>query len=432
MFSRDSLITRAKSDISFISALKSVAKVIGGNLAASLVSMVSSILVIRWVIPYDMGVWNTAALVTLYTPILQLGVFNGLNRELPYLIGSGKRDLASRMVKAAYAWSWLLIGVSVLCGGLVAAWFWAHGETVRCSTSIAVAVLIICSWPTLYLTVTYRTNSEFGRLATNTVVVAFIGVALVLLVWWFHFNGLLVRAALLSILGVAALYYHRPWPVRPQWGTNQLVQLAKVGIPIFLAGQFGAFFMSLDRLMLVRSTQVLGYFTIAIQVSTFVRMIPVAFGTVLYPRMAHRYGETHCAMEIWRIARKGALAAAAFGLVAGICGWLLLPTFVRLLLPKYVPGIRAAQWSCFLGFAMGFYMFDHIYNVIKRQDLYAIGCCSGCVSFVACWYGLTQRLHVSWAVASSQSMLIATLVMALISALVSRRACLKHDLRMDE
>lgn len=423
MLSRDP----AMGQFRFTIALKSVGKVISGNIATNLITMVTSILIARWVVPYDMGVWNTALLVTLYSPTLQLGVFNGLNRELPYLIGAGDKNSALRMAEAAYAWSWLLIGISILCGTLVAVWFWTKGQPVWCLTSIAVTVLVVCLWPTLYFTTTYRTHAEFGRLAKNTVAVALAGFVLAMLVWRFHYDGLILRASLLSILGVAALYYRRPVPVKPQWGISQLVQLAKVGIPIWLVGQLGVFFMSLDRLMLVKSTQVLGYFTIAIQVGTFVRMIPGAFSIVLYPQMAHRYGESHCAMDIWRIARKGALAASVLGLLAGACGWFLLPIFVRLVLPKYTPGIRAAQWSGFLGLAMGLYLFDNVYNVIKRQDLYVVNWFCGCASFVAIWFCLTRFLRIPLAVASAESMLAATLLMAMISTFVSRLACLRHD-----
>jgi len=425
----DSSTVRPKIDYSFTSSLKSVGKVISGNIAANLITMVTSILIARWVGPYDMGAWNTALLVTLYSPTLQLGVFNGLNRELPYLIGSGDKNRALRMAKAAYAWSWLLVGVSILCGALVSVWFWTKGQPIKCFTACAITVMVICSWPTLYFTTTYRTHAEFGRLAKNTVAVALAGVVFVLLVWRLHYDGLILRASLLSIFGVAALYYRRPLPVKPQWGTSQLVQLAKVGIPIWLLGQLDTFFISLDRLMLVKSTQVLGYFTIAILVGTFVRMTPGAFSVVLYPQMAHRYGESHCAMDIWQIAKKGALAASVLGLVAGACGWLILPTFVRMALPKYGPGIRAAQLSGFLGLAMGLYLFDNIYNVIKRQDLYVVNWCCGCASFVAVWYFLTRLLHISLVVASSESMLVATFIMAIISAFVSRRACLRHDRR---
>jgi O-antigen/teichoic acid export membrane protein len=156
-------------------------------------------------------------------------------------------------------------------------------------------------------------------------------------------------------------------------------------------------------------------------------MIPGAFSTVLYPQMAHRYGESHCAMDVWRIAKKGAIAASIIGLVTGACGWLILPTFVRLVLPKYSLGIRAAQLSGFLGLALGMYLFDNVYNVIKRQDLYVLNWCCGCASFVAIWYCLSRFLHIAPALASAGSMLAATFLMAVISAFVSRRACLAHD-----
>ena len=422
-----SQIERIKIGFQLSSTLKSVAKVIFGNISTNLITMVSSILIARWVGPQDMGIWNAALLVTFYIPTLQLGVFNGLNRELPYLIGAGDKQRALRMAEAAYAWLWLLMGVSILCGAFVAVWFWTKGQPERCLISIAIAVIVVTSWPTSYLTTTYRTHHEFGRLAKNTVAVALMGAALVMLVWRFHFNGLILRASLLSILGAVALYYRRPLQVKPQWGKVQLIQLAKIGIPIFFVGQLSTFFITLDRLILVRSILVLGYFTIAIQVGAFVRQIPIAFGILLYPQMAHRYGENNCAMDIWRLARKAAFAASALGLAAGACGWLLLPTFVHIILPKYIPGIRAAQWSGFLGFAMGFYQFDNIYNVIKRQDLYVFNWCVGCLTFATVWYCLTQYLHISLAVASAQSMLLATFVMAIVSAFVSKRACLAHD-----
>jgi len=424
------LTERIKEYFKSKGTLNSVAKVIGGNIASNLITMVTSILIARWVGPYDMGIWNAALLVTVYTPTLQIGVFNGLNRELPYLIGTGDKDRAMRMAEAAYAWSWVLVGVSILCGAIVSSWFWTRGQSEQALISIAVTVVVVCSWPTFYLTTTYRTRNEFGRLAKNTVVVALMGAVLVLLVWRYQFNGLVLRASLLGILGVLALFFRRPLRVKPKWGLGQLVQLAKVGIPIWIVGQMFSFFISMDRLMLVKSTQVLGYFTIAIQVGAFVRQIPLAFGMVLYPQMAHQYGKNHCAMDIWRLSRKAAFAASALGLIAGVCGWVLLPIFVRHVLPKYIPGIPAAQWSGFLGFAMGFYLFDSIYNVIKRQDLYAFNWGVGCATFFATWYCLTRLLHISLAVASAQSMLLATLVMAMVSAFVGKRACMAHDRRI--
>jgi O-antigen/teichoic acid export membrane protein len=409
------------------STLRSVFKLMTGNIVASLITMVTSILVARWTFPSEMGIWNTALLVSIYTPTLQMGVFNGLNRELPYLIGSGNKDGALRMAQAAVAWSRFLVVLSIACGLIAVLWFWHDHKQTLVYTALALTAIIASSWPTQYLTTTYRTNNEFGRLARNTVIVAFFGVVLVGFVWWFHFEGLLLRAGLMGIFGVLALYWRRPLPVHSRWGWKELFHLAKIGAPIWLVGQLGALFTSLDRLSLVHATQELGYFTIAIQVGTFVRAIPGAFSTVFYPQMAHRYGQTHCAMDIWHIARKAAIGASAAGLFAGLCGWFMLPTFVRIMLPKYVPGISAARVSAFLGVAMGLYLFDNIYNVIRRQDLYVLNWLVGCSTFACVWFSLSHWSRLSAPVASATSMLTATFIMALSSAFVSRFACIQHD-----
>lgn len=409
--------------------LQSVVHLVSGNVTAGLITMVASILVARWTDPRDMGIWNAALLVSIYSPTLQLGVINGLNRELPYLIGSDNYDRAIRMAEAAYAWVWLLVVLSITCGAAAAVWFWVVHKPTLALTSLAISIVVLSSWPILYFTATYRTHADFGRLARNTVISATAGVGLALLVWRFHFHGLLLRAALVAVLGAVVLSWKRPMRVKPRWGTSQLIHLARIGLPIWFVGQLGAFFMSFDRLVLVRSTEVLGYFTIAIQAGTFARIVPVAFATVMYPKMAKHYGETHCAMDLWKLARRAAFAAAATGLAVGICGWLILPPFVHFILPRYSPGISAARCSAFLGFAMGFYQFDNIYNVIRRQDLYIMNWCVACASFAASWFILTRWLAVPMALAAAASMLIATFTMAMTSMLVSRRACLLHDHR---
>ena len=410
---------------------RSIVSVFSGDILRTLISFIASILIARWTLPYDMGVWNAALLVTVYTPVLQGGVLNGLNRQLPYLIGTGDEAKAIKVAAAAYAWSLFLTVVSTIATVGIVFFLWYKGRGQLCYTTMAIGTNVACSWTTFYFTFTYRTHSQFGRLARNTILTAVVGVTLTALVWYFRYNGILLRASLLSLFGVAVLYFRRPIPVRPQWNGSLIVHLARVGIPIWFVGQLGDFFTSFDRLVLVRSPQLLGYFTIAIQVAAFARLIPIAFSIVLYPQMAHRYGQTHNAMAIWHIARKGAIAACSLGAVAGCCGWLLIPHIVKILLPKYLPGAASAQWASFMGLAAGIYIFDNVYNVIGRQDLYIANWLVGAVVFFGSWFSLTHgfnRIHI---LAAAQSMLLATLVMALVSLFVSRRACLMHDQRVN-
>lgn len=408
-------------------SVKSVGKVVGGNIATSLISMIASVLVARWTLPYDMGIWNTALLVTVYAPVIQFGVFSGLGRELPYLFGTGKSEKAMEMAQTAYAWALSLSALTMASAVLVSSAFWANGLGRLAATSVAIGTIVACSWLSFYLGTTYRTHSEFGRLAKNNTLVAVVGIPLTILVLRWGYSGLIIRAAIISLFSLAVLYFRRPIDVRPVWNKLIFYRLVKIGAPIWMVGQLGAFFITLDRFVLVAVPQVLGYFTVAIQTAVFSRSIPIAFTVVLYPKMAHKYGENHNAMDIWYMARKGAVGASLLGLFVGLCGWFILPKFVEIILPKYVPGISAAQYAAFLGLAMGCYVFDNVYNIIGRQDAYVANWVVGVLVFYATWYVLTDILSLPKGISSAQSMLFATSVMAISSAVISRRLCVAHD-----
>jgi O-antigen/teichoic acid export membrane protein len=398
-----------------------------GNLASNFISLVAITLVAHFSNPHDMGMWNIALLVILYSPILQLGVINGLNRDLPYLIGIGDNEKALKIAGVAYSWCLILSAMSVAGAILIAIWYIYIGDTLSGLTTIALGVIVSCSWPTLYLTATYRTNSEFGRLARNGILVSVAGFVLTIFVYLLGYVGILMRASLLALLGVAVLFYKRPIPVPPKWNKTLFGKLSCTGLPILMLGQLDTIFMTMDRLVLSDSLENLGYFTIAIQVKTFVGIIPAAFGMVIYPQMAHKYGETHDAMNLWRIARKGAINCSILGLVIGIIGWLTIPLFVDSLLPKYSPGINAAQWAAFIGLAMGLSVFNNIFNIIGRQEIFLICLALGVCTFVGAWYFLTKRLGHPELASAVQSMLIATLLMSVLSAITSKYICVLHD-----
>jgi O-antigen/teichoic acid export membrane protein len=405
----------------------SVAKIIGGNFLTSIISLVTSVFIARWTSPYELGSWNLVLLVSVYAPIIQFGVFNGLNRELPYFTGKGENEAALHLARASYAWCLVLSLVSAAVTAAFALYYWTMQRHDKALTALAIGVIVVCLWPAQYLTVTYRTSSDFGRLAGRNSVVALIGVPLTLLVFWFGYVGLMARAVLLAVLGVVALYFRRPVAVLPKWDGAALVQLARIGLPIWVLGQLGIFFLTLDRIVLSSSPLALGFLSISIQASTFAGMIPIAITMVLYPQMVQKYGSTHSAMEALKIVNSGAALATGLGALTALCGWLLVPVFIELLLPAYAPGTRAAQWACLTGLAMGLSVYNNIFNVIRRQDLYLISLTIGLAVFFGAWFGLTRQLGQAPLESAVQSLLAANLAMSVASAILSRLACLHHD-----
>ena len=61
----------------------------GGNLLAMALRMGGGLIQARLVDPAVLGYFASFALVLGYAPFLQLGIFNGLNREFPLFIGKG-------------------------------------------------------------------------------------------------------------------------------------------------------------------------------------------------------------------------------------------------------------------------------------------------------------------------------------------------------
>jgi O-antigen/teichoic acid export membrane protein len=333
------------------------------------------------------------------------------------------------MAEVSYAWCLALMVLSALATLPVVLHYWLAGDLTRAYTVLAVGLIVTLSWPTQFLTVTYRTSAEFGRMAARNTVVAVIGAPLTLLVMVFGYLGLIARAVLLAALAVVALHYKRPMRVQPAWDRGVLMQLGKVGMPIWMLGQFGVFFLTLDRIVLADSPLSLGYYSIAVQASTFAGMIPTAITMVMYPQMVQKYGESHNAIAVWNTARRGAMAAVGLGAVAALCGWLLVPYFIAYLVPAYQPGTRAAQWACLTGVAMGLSVYNNVFNVIQRQDIYLISWLVGLAVFFASWYGLIHFLSQVDTVAAIQSMLLAILLMSVAALLLSRIACLQHDRR---
>jgi hypothetical protein len=130
------------------------------------------------------------------------------------------------------------------------------------------------------------------------------------------------------------------------------------------------------------------------------------------------------------LALKASLAATGFGAVVGAVGWLATPVLVRWLLPNYVAGVASAQWACLLGAAMGLYVFNNIFNVLKRQDLYLIGWALGMLSFWGAWESLCHRTTFEPVTAAFIAMVVSTSLSSVVAVGTSRWACILHDRRV--
>jgi len=97
-----------------------------------------------------------------------------------------------------------------------------------------------------------------------------------------------------------------------------------------------------------------------------------------------------------------------------IVGALLLPVIIPLLLPKYIDGIKAAQWMLFVPAVSSFGALNNIYNVVKKQKWYFVSLVTG--ALVGSLFVYFQIIHNGFYLeAFPQGLLIGTVIQQILS-----------------
>lgn len=358
----------------------------GGNLLAMAMRLGGGILLGRLVAPSTLGLFAGIGLVLGYATTAQLGILNGVNRELPYHLGRGDTARAHSLAAAGQAWA-LAVGGLVSAGLLiVAAWQLLQGDLQQAAGWATNAVLAMFSFYGIngYLSITFRTTSEFIRLARVNVVEALTNFGALILVAAFGFYGLCLRAILAGAASTALLFRWRPVRVRPRWSWSALRHLFIIGAPIYGVGQVHGLWMSVVNSTLVLNftgTHGLGlYAMVAVEIAAL-EVVPAALAQVLYPRMAQEYGAGRDTRHLVRISIKPMLATAAGLAVVAAVGWFAVEPAVRVVIPQYVEAVPAMQWALLLSVVSSFQPVVGVFNVVRRQDMYLAAVIAGIVAY---------------------------------------------------
>ena len=177
--------------------------------------------------------------------------------------------------------------------------------------------------------------------------------------YFYSYDGMLWRIAVISLLGIAALHLVRPIRVGLVWDRASLARLLKTGIPIFLLYYIESSFSTFDRLLLLKAGGVeqVGYYSLALMVQQAMLVVPMSIAVYMYSRMTYDWGKDRSRGALWGRAWKSTVAAVVVMLPIAIAGYVALPWLVRTFFPRYLPGLAAAHimliGSLFNGSAIG-------------------------------------------------------------------------------
>jgi O-antigen/teichoic acid export membrane protein len=329
-----------------------LARFAGATTFQSVVTMLAGFAVLRWVSPDDLGLWQSFLLIESYSLLVQVGVFNGLNRELPFQLGANNATDAMRL--AATSQTVAAFGSGLLAIGTLIAVFSGAEPRTTCGVA-AVFFASACGVYQNYLTVTYRADRAFETLARLNLLDGILGVVSLPLVFYLGYVGLALRYALMK--GISVTLNHLFRPMRPGWGLSwrTLVSLLRIGVPLYTSGYLLGVSVTFPKVILLseHGPRVVGLFAPAGAMMAVMQILPGALGQFVYPRMSFALGRTNDPASLWPIVWKTTAGTFAISIPVAIVGMWLAPWFISGFFPKYTDCIPAIRWTIATGVLLG-------------------------------------------------------------------------------
>lgn len=296
--------------------------------------------------PSSYGIFNALQLITIYSWVLQFGVIDGMQREIPILRGSGKND-EIKLIKD--------VGLSytLLCGFLALTILFISLPFLKTTSEIKFGLICIAFVAFFGLVgnfygLTFRAENRFGLVSRLLLVNAMIAILTIPLIVSYKFYGAFLSLVLASAGTLGYAYYkYRPfYSFEVKWNLKVLKPLVIVGFPIMLLSYTAGLSETVDRLLILfsLSNTELGYYAAPKTiVGAIGALLLVPITSVMYPRFTEQYGKTKRLEDLFPLIDKPISILCLIIPVFTGALFVGIPQIVMIFLPAYTSGIHPAQ-----------------------------------------------------------------------------------------
>ncbi len=308
---------------------------------------ISGLIIMTWIKPEEMGIYNSYNILIAYSFFLQLGIFNGLNRQIPFLLGQGKEDEVLKLATASLSFAKLLSFSFFILGLIVFAVLWFFGDLPLKESKMLLVIVILTaiSFYQNYLNVTYRSQKHFKVLSKiNNISSLLIFVSLAM-VYFFAYDGLVLYYLFNGIFFLLLTHFYRPYKINAKFSFPELKKLVAIGMPIFALGYLQQISKTFNRLILVAigSVYLVGLFSPASAIYSAITFLPSTIAQFLYPKFSYLYGKHNDKKMLIPYVNKIYLLSAVLMIPTLLFCYFALPWAFERFVPKYVAGTFAAQ-----------------------------------------------------------------------------------------
>lgn len=296
--------------------------------------------------PYLIGIWSLLRVVIDYASYTDLGVGAAATYKIPFF--KGKKDKENETAVTDCAFSFIFLTSIISVATILIASFVLRNTY---SPEIIAGLIVISIYMILerfysYYVVTLRAQSNFSVINRSVIFDSVVNLVLIfLLVKKFQLNGLYVTVILMAVLNTLFIHRLARYRIAFIFTLKKIFSLIKFGFPLLLLGFLGTILRSIDRIMIAKMLGVtfVGYYSIALMSKNYLEGMSNNFGIVTIPRIVEAYGKEEKVEHIKKFVTVSAeIISYLFPFLLGLV-FFMIPLFVKVVMPKFIPGIVATQ-----------------------------------------------------------------------------------------
>ncbi|HEX8855433.1 MAG TPA: oligosaccharide flippase family protein [Thermoleophilaceae bacterium] len=302
--------------------------------------------------PTATGYWALMATFYAFFNIAPLGAFDGAVRQIPFHRGRDDRRGAAALADTASSFTVLAVTVASLLVSSAAVAFGSSWPAeiryglILLAFGAPLRFLIDCHESVLQATKRFDVVS-LGLISRAVIAVTLQTLFVLLWGYWGMFAGVTAMAVgqllLWNRMGLTS--WSRP-AFRRRIEGRRLKELIAFGFPMMIHAQIWLLFLAIDNLIVARFLDVtqLGYYALAVSVTTYIMLLPKGIAGALAPRMAERFGRTGDVSSIRDYATDvQQLLAYLLIPVLVAAAFFLMPVLIRHALPEFMPAIPVVR-----------------------------------------------------------------------------------------
>ncbi len=320
----------------------------GGTVTTFLVSIAGMILIPRFLETAAFGVWKTYQVVLQYTGLSHFGLINALMRVGPGLAQAPDKTRFHRAM-GSVLWAMVFVGlVELAVIGVLTVMRWDE-PLLRYSLLLLGALVFLQQLHMFYdcaATVTRQFKLKSVALAGFTTARTAL---MILAAWAFGLEAMLVAYAITMFATTILLARRARVRIPRGLGLGALPGLFKTGIPITAVVMVEVLVQTTDKIVTVAvlGFEMMGYYGLATMVFPLLLMLPQSFRQVVSMEVYRNADDPQTRPSANRLVRRTTLLLAlAAPLMAGAL-FLGVEWGIRLILPRYLPGLDAMRILCF-------------------------------------------------------------------------------------